>query len=268
MNMIHTEISRPFKKIGIFDSGIGGLTILKPLLDHYAVECIYVADTHYMPYGTKSPEAVTQLSARIVKFLLQHNVDAIIIACHTISAVSLQSLQAQFPHIKFFGMIEPVTRKVLHNPRTQRIGILATSNSIMSHAHKKALQAHNPSLYIVEQACHSLAERIEHHTDDHLLIDATLDEYLQPLLQADLDVIMLGCTHYSIIKDRIKQKIGTLPLICADDEISSALKSWLVPKNNVQSTVTVIVTGDLAAFKEQAVKLFTTYPIMYRKESL
>ncbi len=205
-------------KIGIFDSGIGGLSVVNKLINTYNAHIVYVADTANMPYGDKSPQEVTQLSESITQFLIKQDVDYIIIACHTISAIAGPYLAAKYKSIHFITMLEAVIPAALDATKNNRIGIMATPATIKHQLHKHALQYLNHQVTIIEQACPTLAPTIEHHLTNTSLVKKRIIKYVTPLIAQDIDTLILGCTHYDVIKKEIHQLVGfNINLICADE---------------------------------------------------
>lgn len=195
-------------KIGVFDSGIGGLSVVKQLMGRHNAHIVYVADTANMPYGSKSPEEIIVLSDKITQFLIKQDVEYIIIACHTISAVAGPYLAAKYPKSRFITMLEVVVPAALKATQSNRIGIMATPATIHAQVHKRALQHNNPNITVIEQACASLAFAIEHRLDDSAFLQELITEYVTPLVAQDIDTLILGCTHYDLIQKEIQEFVG------------------------------------------------------------
>ncbi len=213
-------------KIGIFDSGIGGLSIVNQLINTYNAHIVYVADTANMPYGDKSPQEVTQLSERITQFLIEQDVDYIIIACHTISAIAGPYLAAKYKSIRFITMLEAVIPAALNATKNNRIGIMATPATINHQLHKHALQYLNHQVTVIEQSCPTLAPTIEHYLTSRSIVKEHIAKYVTPLIAQNIDTLILGCTHYDVIKKEIHQLTGfNINLICADETTSRLIKN-------------------------------------------
>lgn len=202
------RIQQTMVKIGVFDSGIGGLSVVKQLMISRNAHIVYVADTANMPYGNKSPEEIRFLSDRITQFLIQEQVEYIIIACHTISAIAGPYLAAKYPTSRFITMLEVVVPAALTTTKSNRIGIMATPATILAQVHKHALQYSNPRITVIEQACPTLASTIEHQFDNHELIQDRITQYVSPLMNQDIDTLILGCTHYDLIQKEIQEFVG------------------------------------------------------------
>lgn len=191
--------------LGIFDSGVGGLTVVRAvqqLLPHE--EIIYLGDTARLPYGSKSPQTIRQFADEDVRFLLQKEVKAIVVACNTATAHALPSLLAQY-RTPIIGVIEPGVEAALADPTTQRVGIIATQGTIRSHAYQHALAQRRTGLIIHGQATPLLVPFIEENWIDHPATRIVLESYLQPLVDKGIDTLMLACTHYPLLIPVLKQ---------------------------------------------------------------
>jgi glutamate racemase len=202
------------QKVGFFDSGIGGLSILTQCLWIKAKEFIYLADTKYLPYGNKTPEFLLERGIRITEYFLSQNISTIVIACHTSSATTLPLLEKLFPHVIFIDMLMPTIEMAQIKTKCNRIGIMATQTSIDSHVHKKLLLAQNSSVLVFEQACPKFVPLIEEQASEKK-INTAIHEYLTPLLKKNIDTLILGCTHYAFLEAHIKKQAPHLELISA-----------------------------------------------------
>lgn len=208
------------KKIGIFDSGLGGLTILRSIAHLPFEQIIYYADTANLPYGAKSEQQLQSISHTIVDFFMEHRVDAIIIACHTMSTIALEYLQHHFPYMIFMDVVHGVVHDALQITRGV-VGIIATTATINNHGHKQKLLALNAHLSVVEQACPLLVPLLEAHASS-ADIDAALREYLLPLHH--VDTLILGCTHYALLKKAITAILPSVHIISAENAIARHYK--------------------------------------------
>ncbi|MEX0672417.1 MAG: glutamate racemase [Candidatus Babeliales bacterium] len=227
---------KPIRRLGIFDSGIGGLSILNAVKQIDVQEIIYIADTANLPYGDKSAAAIMAASFLVVEQLLTHQVDTIIIACHTASAIALPFLQEQFPAIRFIGMIEPTITATLHATKTKTVGLLATRATINHGAYQKEL-LHQKGFNLYSAACPELVPLIEQQSPSAIIIQL-LEHYVAPF-KAVIDTLILGCTHYDLIRDTIQHIVPGIQLISAQDSISSyinAPKTIGSPKKNIYAT--------------------------------
>ena len=194
--------------LGIFDSGVGGLTVVKAvqgLLPHESI--VYLGDTARVPYGSKSPETIRHFADQDVRFLLSKGVKAIVVACNTASAHALSDLQANHD-IPIIGVIEPGVDAALAEPSCQRVGIIATRGTIRSHAYQHALALRRPDLLILEQSAPLLAPLVEENWIDHPATIEALKTYLQPLLDRGMDTLLLACTHYPLLIPTLQSVLG------------------------------------------------------------
>jgi glutamate racemase len=194
--------------LGIFDSGVGGLTVVRAVQDLLPAESIiYLGDTARVPYGSKSPETIRRFADEDVAFLVSQGVKAVVVACNTATAHALGSLQAKY-RVPVIGVIEPGVQAALADPGCQRVGIIATRGTIRSHAYQHALALQRPDLLIFEQPTPLLVPLIEEDWLDHPATGTVLDSYLDPLLERGMDTLLLACTHYPLLIPRLRQKLG------------------------------------------------------------
>ncbi len=194
--------------LGIFDSGVGGLTVVRAVQELLPGEdIVYLGDTARVPYGSKSPETIRRFSDEDVRYLLQQEVKAIVVACNTATAHALPILQERY-QVPIVGVIEAGVEAVLADPRAQRVGIIATRGTIASHAYQQALSLRRPDMVIIEQATPLLVPLIEENWIDHPATRQVLETYLQPLLDQRVDTLMLACTHYPLLVPVLQEMIG------------------------------------------------------------
>ena len=198
----------PWKAIGIFDSGVGGLTVLKEIVRALPQEdTVYLGDTARVPYGTKSPETVTRYSRQIAEFLVSRDIKLLVVACNTASAVALESLQAELP-IPVVGVIEPGATRAASVSRSGRVGVIGTAGTIRSSAYAKAIKRINPEIEVVTQACPLFVPLAEEGWVDNEVARLTASAYLEPLRAQGVDTLVLGCTHYPLLKRTIGEVMG------------------------------------------------------------
>jgi len=193
--------------IGVFDSGLGGLTVVKELARRLPHEnIIYVGDTARVPYGTKSAETIMRYSRQIAFFLLRKKVKAIIVACNTASAVALKSLRNL--NIPVVGVILPGARAAVQGSKTLRIGVIGTQATMGSHAYRRAILKEAPRGKVWEEACPLLVPLVEEGWMNHPTTMSIAREYLRPLLKKKIDTLVLGCTHYPLLKGVLGKVLG------------------------------------------------------------
>ncbi|MBA3817106.1 MAG: glutamate racemase [Parachlamydiaceae bacterium] len=194
--------------IGMFDSGLGGLTVLRQLLKVLPHEqFIYYGDTARLPYGDKSRETIIGYSLDNADFLLTQQIKLLVVACSTASSFALEQLQ-QHLDIPVIGMIEPGADIALRATKTGRIAILGTKGTIKSEAYKMAILARNPDVMVTSLACPLFVPLVEEHFLVHPATPLIVQEYLKPLKAQQIDTILLGCTHYPLLKDLICAEMG------------------------------------------------------------
>ncbi len=185
--------------LGFFDSGVGGLTVVRAVQELLPAETIlYLGDTARLPYGSKSPETIRQFADEDVRFLIGKGVKAIVVACNTATAHALPHLREKY-RIPILGVIEPGVEAALSCPSAERIGIIATRGTIRSHAYQHALALRKTGLIIHGQATPLLVPLIEENWIDHPATELVLKNYLDPLIEKGIDTLMLACTHYPLL---------------------------------------------------------------------
>ncbi|HEX4638056.1 MAG TPA: glutamate racemase [Chthoniobacterales bacterium] len=187
------------RPIGVFDSGIGGLTVVKALRELLPNENIsYLGDTARVPYGTKSPETVQRYAVELASMLMEKDAKALVVACNTVSSVALPTLTKKFP-VPVIGVIEPGARAALEASRNRKIGVIGTRATIRSGAYEKALRAADPKVEVSSQACPLLVPFIEEGLLNDEVTDRMILRYIDPLLSEEIDTLVLGCTHYPLL---------------------------------------------------------------------
>ena len=194
--------------IGIFDSGVGGLTVLHALLAALPREdLIYLGDTGRYPYGTKSAETVTRYSIENVDFLIAKGVKLLVVACNTASSVALDALAARYP-VPVIGVIEPGARAAAARTRNGRVGVIGTEGTIASGAYTAALRTLRPGLEIYTRPCPLLVALAEEGWVEGPIPRAVVETYLATLKKSGIDTLVLGCTHYPLLKALIAEAMG------------------------------------------------------------
>ena len=196
------------RPIGVFDSGVGGLTVVKELLRLLPKEeIVYFGDTARVPYGTKSQETVTRFSIENSIFLMRHHVKMVVVACHTCSALSLSTLSSHF-RVPMIGMIEPGVREALRRTRNFRIGVIGTRATVQSGAYERAILNLRPDAKVFSASCPLFVPLAEEGWLDHDLTKSIAQHYLAPLVQKKVDTLILGCTHYPLLQRVIGEVMG------------------------------------------------------------
>jgi glutamate racemase len=191
--------------IGVFDSGIGGLTVLSQIHQLLpATPLFYVADQKYAPYGNRSEDFVSERSMRITQWLIEQGCSIVVVACNTATAIAIDTLRQEF-HIPIVGVEPGVKPAALHSV-SQNIAILATDNTLASDRYQALLEQFLPEVEIVSQGCTGLAAAIEQCRDDIMVL---LQDYCQPLIEKRVDQVVLGCTHYPLVKEEVSRLCGS-----------------------------------------------------------
>lgn len=214
--------------IGIFDSGIGGLTVARAIYERLPHEStIYFGDTARVPYGPKSPDTVRRYSLEILHWLLGQGVKAVVIACNTSTAHALEALQAESP-VPVIGVIEPGARAAVSAMRRGPIGVIGTTGTIASNAYARAIQAVKAGATVEQRACPLFVPLVEEGWFEHPAAELIAREYLEPLKRANVDVLVLGCTHYPLLKPLLQRTMGPdIRLIDSGEETAAAVQGAL-----------------------------------------
>ncbi len=217
--------------IGIFDSGLGGLTVVAALMRRMPHESIlYLGDTARLPYGTKSAQTVLRYTKRNLSFLLNRGVKAVVVACNTASALALDDIEVPVPT---WGVIQPGAARAATISKG-RIGVIATDSTTRSQAYPRALKALRPDLEVMSVACPLLVPLVEVGWLDDAISTAICEKYVEPLLRWGMDTMVLGCTHYPMLRSTLQKLVGAeIPLVDSaevvaaqvDDEIDSGIRA-------------------------------------------
>ncbi|PIW39759.1 MAG: glutamate racemase [Hydrogenophilales bacterium CG15_BIG_FIL_POST_REV_8_21_14_020_62_31] len=198
----------PQNSIGVFDSGVGGLTVVRALMERMPFEHIhYFGDTARVPYGVKSVETIGHYTTQIAEFLLEKQVKLLIIACNTMAAVSSQVVRDLSP-APVLDVIEAGALNALAATRSRRIGVIGTPTTVNSNAYGRAIHQVEPNARVVSQACALFVPLVEEGWLDHPVTRLTAQEYLKPVLAEKIDTLVLGCTHYPLLKPLLSEVAG------------------------------------------------------------
>lgn len=194
--------------LGVFDSGIGGLTVVQAIAELLPDErIVYLGDTARVPYGNKSPETVARFARQDAAFLLGRGVKAVVVACNTATAFALPTLEAAL-EVPVIGVLEPGVEAALGRTRNGRIGLIGTAGTIGSEAYQRAIAARRPGAHIVPRATPLLVPLVEEGWLEHPVTRQVLAEYLGPMLREDIDTLVLACTHYPLLKPALREVAG------------------------------------------------------------
>jgi glutamate racemase len=254
------------RPIGIFDSGVGGLTVVRQI--HRLLpreDILYLGDTARVPYGTKSPATVIRFACEDTQFLLQHRVKAVVVACNTASAWALPTLEQKFP-LPVLGVVLPGAQTALLRTRNRRIGVIGTRATIRSQSYPHLIRALNPGAKVFSRACPLLVPLVEEGWTHHPVTLAVLREYLAPLLDKDIDTLILGCTHYPMLRKALASVCGaSVSLVDSAAACAQFVKERLGNLGLLNSPhrrlgrIQPFVTDDAARFNE-LVRRFLGFP--------
>ena len=240
--------------IGVFDSGVGGLTVLRELTRTLPGErFFYLGDTARVPYGTKSRETVTRYSIAIANYLIaRHDIKMLVVACNTASSLALPALRKIY-RIPVVGMVDPCVRRVASLPRRDAIGVIGTSGTIRSGAYEQALRAALPAARVFCQPCPLLVSLAEEGWMEKPVTRAVIAEYLAPFREAPPDAMILGCTHYPVLKKPIREILGGGTVLVDSGEEAARVVDTLVSESGMkrergEAEVRFLVTDDPERF--------------------
>lgn len=222
------------RPIGFFDSGLGGLTCIPNLMKMLPKErIIYFGDTARTPYGSKATSTIRSFSGQIADFLVKQGVKMIVIACNTVSATCLSDLRQRYPDVPVVGIIQPAAEKVAKTCSIMnKIGIIGTKVTIQSGQYKKLIQDINDEMDIYETACPAFVPLIEEGIIQNDIMDLTIKYYMDDfILENRLDTVVLGCTHYPLIRSNIKRLYPSLRIINPSEEIVHSISKILTERD-------------------------------------
>lgn len=251
---------RSHRPIGVFDSGLGGLTVVKELIHHLPNErIVYFGDTARVPYGTKSGDTIIRYSRDIVKVLLEHQVKMVVVACNTASSLALDVLKKEFD-LPILGVIEPGAKKASEVTRNQKVGIIATSSTVKSGKYAKKIVNLNKSIIVTSQACPLFVPLVEEGWFDHDVTYQVAQEYLAVMKKNKIDTLILGCTHYPLLKNVLHNVMGNkVQLVDSAQEVALQVKDLLTKAKLLRTRLgpgqhTFIVSDEPKQFKRLALR--------------
>ena len=215
--------------IGVFDSGLGGLTVVKKIIEQLPHEdIVYVGDTARMPYGDKSREKIIEYTRQDMRFLLSKQVKAVCIACNTADSMAKKTLEAEFD-LPIIGSVAPAAKKAVDLTQNKRIGVIGTVATIASGTYKIEISQLDPVCKVFSQACPLLAPLVEagRFQKGDSVVETVLRDYLLPLKEKEIDVIILGCTHYPLLYDIVADILPGVEIICSGYTSVDSLKRRL-----------------------------------------
>ena len=194
--------------IGVFDSGVGGLTVAREIMRQLPDEnIVYFGDTARLPYGSKSKESIIRFAKQIIRFLQTKKVKAIVIACNTATAQALEAVQKEFD-TPIIGVIEPGARAAVKATRNKKIGVIGTEGTIRSNMYTRIIKEMDPEAEVVGKACPLFVPLVEEGFAKHNVTEEVIDIYLREIRDSEVDTMILGCTHYPLLRSAIMRYMG------------------------------------------------------------
>ncbi len=239
-------------KVGVFDSGLGGLTVVQAITKNFkGAQVFYIADTLFAPYGQKSKEQILKHSIDVTSFLIKkHDIDVLIVACNTATSAAIKYLRQEFPKLIVIGT-EPGIKPAMQNSVSKRVGVLATPATLNGEKYQLLLNklSNEHKVDVFEQACEGLVEQIEDGKISHKETFSMLSSWLKPMKNNSVDTIVLGCTHYPLVSDLIKEIMGAkIQLIETGSAIAKRLENLSLQNghtNNGELSIEVFYTGEI-----------------------
>jgi len=261
--------------IGIFDSGLGGLTVVKEILNKLPqYKIIYFGDTARTPYGTKSAETVKRYAIENTKFLLERGAKIIVVACHTVSSTAIPVLKEKFPNIPFFEVVTPSFKKALKLTKNKKIGLIGTRTTVESGIYDQLFSQADSEIKLYSNPAPLLVPLIEEGWLKKPETRKIVKKYLIPLKMKGIDTLILGCTHYPLIKKVIQEKAGKrIKLVDPSEEIALEVKNFIenipeLAKELQENGEPEIYVSDITPNFEKIAKLFLGRPIKLKKVNL
>lgn len=253
--------------IGIFDSGIGGLSVLTEINKQIPNEkFIYIADAAFTPYGEKTEAEIIERCMKIVDYFVSQHVDIVVVACNTATAIAVNKLRQKYK-LPIVAM-EPAVKPAVENSTNGIVGILATTMTLSSHRYAHLLERFASGVKVFEQACPGLVEQVEKMQQDSVETKQLLHKYIDPLVKKNIDTIVLGCTHYPFLKEQIKEIVGQrVKVIDTAIAVTLELKRKLNEIGTVASLETnrFLTTGSVSKFNQQLDFFYANKPVSIEK---
>ena len=244
----------PDRPIGVFDSGVGGLTVLKALREKLPSEnLIYFGDTARVPYGTKSPKTIIRYSIENTKLLRSFDVKMVVVACNTSSSYALEILKSEFSNVPIIGVVNPGAKLAVSSTKSGKIGVIGTEATVRSGAYRKAIVSINPFSDVFEKACPLFVPLIEEGWLEDPVTLEVAKRYLLPLLERGIDTLVLGCTHYPLIKKVLAEVCGDVVLIDSAEAVANEVARILPSRRKSgRGEVRILVSDKTERFERIA----------------
>lgn len=253
-------LNDPTAPIGVFDSGVGGLTVAREIMRQIPNErLIYFGDTARVPYGNKSKETVTKFSKQIVRFLKTQHVKAIVIACNTASAYALDEIEKELD-IPIIGVVKPGARVAAEVTKNKKVGVIATAGTIQSRIYTDYIQGIQKDIQVIGKACPLFVPLVEEGLLEDPVTDEIATRYLNELKDIDIDTLILGCTHYPLIRSTLGRIMGeSVTLVNPAYETARELKELLAGEGLLNPSTKRLGTNQYQFFVSDGADKFKTF---------
>ncbi len=242
------------RRIGVFDSGIGGLTVLRQLRRAYPqLDMVYLGDLARVPYGGRSVETIVRYARDDVSFLLRFGVDAVVAACGTVSSNAMDALRESFD-LPVYGVIESAAARAVRLTKTGSVGVIGTQATVNSGAYERVIRAIDPEIRVFSQACPLFVPLVENGVAaDDIVAETVTDRYLSAFDGKDVDVLIMGCTHYPVYRPALEKRLPGAAMVDVGEALASSLRDDLGTGMG-EGRVEYYVTERSAAF-DQVVRI-------------
>lgn len=239
--------NRRYKPIGVFDSGVGGLTVAREIMRQLPGErLIYFGDTARVPYGSKSKETITRYSRQIIRFLQEKGVKAIVVACNTASALALPQIRTEIA-IPIIGVVKPGAKVAAETTRNGRIGVIGTEATIGSQIYTRVIHEHNPKAEVIGKPCPLFVPLVEEGWRKDPITEEIARRYLDSFQSSDIDTMIMGCTHYPLLRSTLRRILGeSVTLVNPAYETAQSLKALLEEQDMVNDG---LETGEVPQYQ-------------------
>lgn len=261
------------RKIGVFDSGLGGLTVVRELKKELPGESlVYFGDIARLPYGSKSKENIIEYSHQIIRFLIEQDVKAVIIACGTASSNALAEMQAAYD-LPIMGVLEPGAREAARQTRNKKVGVIGTQATIRSGEYARLLKQNDPDIRTYPTACPLFVPLVESGWFEDSITDQVVARYLQAIKEQQVDTLILGCTHYPLLRNAIQREMGEeVVLINPSLSVALEMKEFLTRTDSLSTAekgeYRFYVTDSPKEFEHLAIRILDTPMMPVQKVSL
>ena len=236
-------------KVGIFDSGLGGLTVLKAIRNRYdSVDIVYLGDTARVPYGTKSADTVIRYSVECSNFLTEKGVDLLVVACNTASSYALGKLKSEL-EIPVVGVVEPGVRKAIKISKNGKIGVIGTTATINSGTYQKMIK--KAGRESIAKACPLFVPLVEEGLTEGEIAEAVVRYYLEDIKDSGIDTLILGCTHYPLLRKTISEYLNGINIVDSADAVAESISGFI---ENIGNSNTELYFTDVSQNLESMVK--------------